>query len=192
MEEDDPQVELNIEYSDDETRQAILHVLSSSALEHAVKQTLRQAGITQPVNLTVLITDDETIHNLNKQYRQQDKPTDVLSFPLLDTPLVKAPANQLWLPPEDDTQHEAQAKSPVFVTPPELATNLGDIVISWPTVLRQAAGSNTSPAYELLYLLSHGTLHLVGYDDQSEAGYQAMVHLQQSVLQALGQKATPA
>lgn len=192
MEEDDPQVELNIEYSDDETRQAILHVLSSSALEHAVKQTLRQAGITQPVNLTVLITDDETIHNLNKQYRQQDKPTDVLSFPLLDTPLVKAPADQLWLPPEDDTQHEAQAKSPVFVTPPELATNLGDIVISWPTVLRQAAGSNTCLAYELLYLLSHGTLHLVGYDDQSEAGYQAMVHLQQSVLQALGQKASPA
>src|SRR5260370_22037023 len=157
MEEDDPQVELNIEYSDDETRQAILHVLSSSALEHAVKQTLRQAGITQPVNLTVLITDDETIHNLNKQYRQQDKPTDVLSFPLLDTPLVKAPANQLWLPPEDDTQHEAQAKSPVFVTPPELPTNLGDIVISWPTVLRQATGSNTCLTSELPNLppLSH-------------------------------------
>src|SRR6266568_5101156 len=163
MGEDNPQVELNIEYSDDETRQAILCMFSSPALELAVKQTLRQAGIEQPVIISLLIT-----------------------------PLVKAPADQLWLPPEDDTQHEAQAKSPVFVTPPELATNLGDIVISWPTVLRQAAGSNTSPAYELLYLLSHGTLHLVGYDDQSEAGYQAMVHLQQSVLQALGQKATPA
>ena len=192
MGEDDSQVELNIEYSDDKTRQAVLHILSPSALELTVKQTLRQADIVQPVTLSLLITDDETIHSLNKQYRQQDKPTDVLSFPLLDTPLVKAPADQLWLPPEDDTQHEAQAKSPVFVTPPELATNLGDIVISWPTVLRQAAGSSTSPAYELLYLLSHGTLHLVGYDDQSEAGYQAMVHLQQSVLQALGQKASPA
>jgi len=192
MGEEDPQVELNIAYSDDETRKAILHILSSSALELAVKQTLRQAGIEQPVTFSLLITDDETIHNLNKQYRQQDKPTDVLSFPLLDTPLVKAPADQLWLPPEDDAQHKAQAKSPVFVTPSELATNLGDIVISWPTVLRQAAGSNTSPAYEFLYLLSHGTLHLVGYDDQSEAGYQAMVHLQQSVLQALGQKASPA
>jgi probable rRNA maturation factor len=192
MGEDDPQVELNIEYSDDETRQAILHALSSSTLEHAVKQTLRRANIAQPVTLSLLVTDDETIHSLNKQYRQQDKPTDVLSFPLLDTPLAKAPAGQLWLPPEDDTPHEARAKSPVFVTPPELATNLGDIVISWPAVLRQAAGSNTSPTYELLYLLSHGTLHLVGYDDQSEAGYQAMVHLQQSVLQALGQKASPA
>ncbi len=160
MAEDDPQVELNIEYSDDETRQTVLQTLSSSTLELAVKQTLGQAGIARQVTLSLLITDDETIHNLNKQYRQQDKPTDVLSFPLLDTPLAHAPTDQLWLPPEDDKPHEAQSKSPVFVTPPELATNLGDIVISWPTVLRQASGS--------------------------------MVHLQQSVLQALGQKASPA
>ena len=192
MGEEDPLVELNIAYGDDETRQAVLHMLSSSTLERVVNQTLRQAGIAQPVTVSLLITSDESVHSLNKQYRQQDKPTDVLSFPLLDTPLVKAPADQLWLPPEDDSQHEAQPKSPVFVTPPELATNLGDIVISWPTVLRQAAGSNINPTYELLYLLSHGTLHLVGYDDQSEAGYRVMVHLQQSVLQAMGQKASPA
>ena len=192
MGEEDPQVELNIEYSDDEIRQAVLQTLSSSALELAVKQTLGQAGIAQPVTLALLITNDETIHSLNKQYRQQDRPTDVLSFPLLDTPLVHAPADQLWLPPADDTQHDAQSKSPLFVTPPELVTNLGDIVISWPAVLRQASGSNINPAYELLYVLSHGTLHLIGYDDQSEAGYQAMVHLQQSVLQAMGQKASPA
>jgi probable rRNA maturation factor len=192
MGEDDLQVELNIKYSDDETRRTILQTLSSFVLELTVKQTLHQAGIAQPVALSLLITDDETIHSLNKQYRQQDEPTDVLSFPLLDTPLVRAPADQLWLRPEDDAQHEAQAKSPAFVTPPELATNLGDIVISWPTVLRQATGSNISPTYELLYLLSHGTLHLAGYDDQSEAGYQAMVHLQQSALQAMGQKASPA
>jgi len=192
MGEDDPQVELNIEYSDDEIQYTVLQELSSSTLELAVKQTLRQAGIAQPVTLSLLITDYQTIHSLNKQYRQQDKPTDVLSFPLLDTPLVHAPADHLWLPREDETPHEARANSPLFVTPPELATNLGDIVISWPTMLRQAAGANTSPAYELLYLLSHGTLHLIGYDDRSEAGYQAMVHLQQSVLQAMGQKAPPA
>ncbi|HKF39103.1 MAG TPA: rRNA maturation RNase YbeY [Ktedonobacteraceae bacterium] len=192
MGEEVPKVELNIEYSDDGIQHTVLQTLSSSTLELAVKQTLRQAGIVQPVTLSLLITDDETIHSLNKQYRQQDKPTDVLSFPLLDEPLVHAPTDQLWLPPEDEIPDEARANSPVFVTPPELATNLGDVVISWPTVLRQASGSNISPAYELLYLLSHGTLHLVGYDDQAEAGYQAMVHLQQSVLQAMGQKASPA
>jgi probable rRNA maturation factor len=75
------------------------------------------------------------------------------------------------------------------VTPPELITNLGDIVVSWPTVLRQAASAGHSPDYELLYLIAHGVLHLVGYDDQSEAGYQKMVALQQSVLESAGRKA---
>jgi len=58
-------------------------------------------------------------------------------------------------------------------------------VISWPTVLRQAREAGHSPIYELLYLLSHGVLHLIGYDDQTEAGYQAMVDLQQAILQAM-------
>ena len=58
---------------------------------------------------------------------------------------------------------------------------------SWPTLLRQAAEAGHSPLYELLYLLSHGVLHLVGYDDHNEAGYQAMVQIQQSVLQSVGQ-----
>jgi probable rRNA maturation factor len=69
-----------------------------------------------------------------------------------------------------------------------MITNLGDIVMSWPTVVRQAAEADHSPIYELLYLLSHGVLHLVGYDDATEAGYQAMVSIQQAVLQAIEQK----
>ncbi len=191
MREDYPQVELNIEVDDNKIQPAILEALPFSELELVVKHTLHLAGITQPVALSLLITGDETIHALNKQYRQQDKPTDVLSFPLLDKPLVSAPVDQLWLPLEDEGRPHA-AKTPLFVTPPELATNLGDIVISWPTVLRQAAGAGISPTFELFYLVSHGVLHLIGYDDASEAGYQAMVRLQQSVLQAMGQRAQPA
>jgi len=56
-------------------------------------------------------------------------------------------------------------------------------------VLRQAAQAGHDPVYELLYLLSHGTLHLVGYDDQTEAGYEAMVRLQETVLQEIEWKA---
>ena len=128
---------------------------------------------------------------MNKQYRQQDKATDVLSFPLLEQPLVNAPAEQLWMPAESEEGAAAgQEKSaPAFVTPAELLTNLGDIVISWPTVERQAKEAGHSSGYELLYLVAHGVLHLVGYDDQSEAGYHAMVAIQQTVLEAVGQKA---
>ena len=190
MQEQYPQIELSINTGNDEQNAAIEHVLDSCGVELVVKNTLQAAGVTEPAILTLLITNDDAIRDLNRQYRQQDKATDVLSFPLLDKPLVNAPADQLWMTPEgeeeDRTAHEGNR--PVFMTPPELPTNLGDIVISWPTVLRQASEAGHSPTYELLYLISHGVLHLVGYDDQSEAGYSAMVYIQQSVLEAMGQK----
>ena len=173
-------------------------VLSLPELERVVQGILDESSVTQPISLTLLITDDAAIQQLNKQYRQQDKPTDVLSFPLLDRPLVNAPGDQLWATSEEDSVHEefehlseTKRRLPVFVTPSELPTHLGDIVISWPTVVRQAIQAGHSPAYELLYLLAHGVLHLVGYDDQTEAGYSAMVHLQASVLQAMGWKVQP-
>lgn len=187
----DALVELSIDLGDEESDHAFQQQLSSLALETVVNQTLHQVGITQPVTLTLLVTNDKTIQALNRQYRQQDKPTDVLSFPLLDRPLANAPADQQWIPPE---AAGGTAPKPIFITPSELTTglttNLGDIVISWPTVLRQAAGTGHSPIYELLYLLSHGVLHLVGYDDQTEAGYQAMIQIQQAVMEATGGQAS--
>ena len=165
-------------------------LLSSEIPEQVITRTLEAAHVVQPVALSLVITGDEEIQRLNAQYRQQDKPTDVLSFPLLDRPLVDAPAEQLWMGPEEANDERAAIEThPAFVTPPELGINLGDIVISWPTVLRQAAQAGHNPVYELLYLLSHGTLHLAGYDDQTEAGYEAMVRLQETVLQEIEWKA---
>jgi probable rRNA maturation factor len=66
--------------------------------------------------------------------------------------------------------------------------NLGDIVLSWPTVQRQAAAAGHPVADELLFLLCHGVLHLVGYDDQTEAGYAEMVRLQTTILRARQQE----
>ena len=190
MDEQEPQIELYVSAGDDEQNTAIEHMLESLQLTQVIKQTLQRVGITVPVMLTLMITDDEAIRDMNKQYRQQNKPTDVLSFPLLEKPLVDAPVEQLWQPAVDAEGQPISSSTPsVFVTPPELITNLGDIVISWPTVSKQAAEAGHSTAYELLYLVVHGVLHLVGYDDQNEAGYQTMVHIQQTVLQTMGQKA---
>ena len=191
MQDQYSQLELSINTGNDEQNAAIEHVLDSCQVDLVVKNTLQAAGVTEPAILTLLITNDDAIRDLNRQYRQQDKATDVLSFPLLDKPLVNAPADQLWMTPEGEEEDRAAqvGNRPVFMTPPELPTNLGDIVISWPTVLRQASEAGHSPTYELLYLISHGVLHLVGYDDQSEAGYSTMVNIQQSVLEAIGQKA---
>lgn len=185
------QLELSIDLGNAESDTALLHLISSLPLEAVVNQTLHEAGVLQPVMLTLLISNDETIGNLNKQYRGQDKPTDVLSFPLLDKPIANAPTDQLWTLPEatNGERTETRVTKQVFVTPTELPTNLGDIVISWPTLVRQATEVGHNSTYELLYLLAHGVLHLVGYDDQTEAGYQAMIRIQQAVMDATEQKA---
>ncbi|HEX4203940.1 MAG TPA: rRNA maturation RNase YbeY [Ktedonobacteraceae bacterium] len=185
-----PLIELYITISDEQQNQAVENMLSTVNLDNVVLQTLHLAGIAQQIMLTVLITDDEGIREMNQQYRQQDKPTDVLSFPLLNAPLVQAPADQLWTPQESEAGEQAVSEEqPEFVTPPGMVTNLGDIVISWPTIERQAEQAGHSAIYELFYLLSHGVLHLVGYDDHTEAGYQAMVATQEAALRAVGQKA---
>jgi probable rRNA maturation factor len=195
MQENTVQLDCNINLIDAESDTALQRVLASGLLEQTVSRTLLAVHISQTVTLSLVITDDTEMQTLNLQYRQQDKTTDVLSFPLLDEPLVNAPANQLWQVEdqvedveggeESSVEHTGKSVYPAFITPSDMPTNLGDIVISWPTVTRQAEQTDHQPAYELLYLLSHGTLHLVGYDDQTEEGYQAMVHLQESIMQEI-------
>ena len=73
-----------------------------------------------------------------------------------------------------------------FLTPEDEHLHLGDIALSRDTLQRQAAQAGHSPARELAYLLAHGVLHLVGYDDTTDVGYQAMVAHQEAVLQAAG------
>src|SRR5215469_955857 len=182
--QDHPLIDLYVSVGNERENALIEQILSSVNLDDIVLYTLEKAGIHQPVVLTLLITDDNGIRDMNKQYREQDKPTDVLSFPLLEKPLVEAPADQLW-PPQPTPEDQPL---PDFVTPPGMITNLGDIIMSWPTIIRQATGAGHHPLIELLYLLSHGVLHLIGYDDHTEAGYQAMVNIQLTVLHRLGYK----
>jgi probable rRNA maturation factor len=207
---DTPAVSIDSYIDLDEAEQdtSLQRALEAGLPEQVAARTLRAAGITTAsrpsYSLSLVITGDEAIRALNRQYRQQDQPTDVLSFPLLDAPLVDAPADQPWAAQAsaeiegdlgDAGQHlqqlqapqpsQPQQPRPAFVTPAELATNLGDIVISWPTVVRQAEQAGHHPLYELLYLFSHGLLHLAGYDDQTEAGYAAMVGIQDVVMREI-------
>jgi probable rRNA maturation factor len=180
-------IELSIELDNEDDEQALKHLLSSLPLEAVLLQTLSRVEIERPVIVALHITNDNTIQSLNKHYRNQDKSTDVLSFPLLEQPMVHAPVDQLWMKSELLEGKEFQTQQ-AFITPPDITTHLGDIVISWPAVQRQSSEMGHNPVYELLFLLSHGILHLVGYDDQTEAGYQSMIRLQQSVMEATGQK----
>lgn len=150
--------------------------LDAADIERVVALTLARAGIATPVEVSIVITSDGELHQLNRTYRGRDETTDVLSFPLLDAPLAEAPAGQLW-----------GAGEPVaFVAPPDGPVHLGDIVIARGVTERQAAQAGHSAAWELAYLVAHGVLHLVGYDDHTDAGYTAMVAHQEFVLRQAG------
>jgi probable rRNA maturation factor len=175
--------------------------LSEEALFTVFEQTLEMAGVTQSVEASVLVTTDEDIRTLNRDYRGKDEATDVLSFPLLDEPLVDAPADELWQAGEDEPAPEAgaaEAAEEDDVDEDALAEDdesdaeegwplhLGDIAIARETVNRQAEQAGHSAAYEVAYLFVHGVLHLIGYDDQTDAGYRAMVAIQEAVLARVG------
>ena len=194
LETDEPVIEVYINTDSEEENETVAKLLDTLDVEKIVRRTLQTVNIEQMVSLTLVVSGDTEIQALNRQYRKQDKPTDVLSFPLLAEPLVKAPADWLWQTPEDtDEVEEAEREAeqpamPLFITPAELNTNLGDIMISWPTAQRQASEAGHTIADELLFLLCHGVLHLVGYDDQTEAGYTEMIRLQKAILAGIGQE----
>ena len=93
------------------------------------------------VELSVLLCDDDTIRSLNHRYRKKDEPTDVLAFPMVEG---------------------TSGASDV----PEL---LGDVVISLPTAIRQAAEQDRPIIDEVTFLLAHGLLHLLGHDHATAA-----------------------
>lgn len=107
--------------------------------------------------LTLVITGDEEVAALNLQYRGVDGPTDVLSFP-------------------------AQDPTPGFVSAPEMAAYLGDILIALPFTKRQAAGLGRPLRDELRLLAVHGALHLLGYDHAEPEQEAAMWARQDAIL----------
>jgi probable rRNA maturation factor len=117
---------------------------------------VRQAA---EVSLGLRFTDDAGIAELNSQWRQRSGPTDVLSFAALDN-------TPNWLE--------------------GAAVELGDIIVSLDTAHRQAADHDHSLRYELHWLISHGLLHLLGWDHPDEQSLSAMLALQGRLLNITG------
>lgn len=115
----------------------------------------------QNVTISIQIVDDVMIQKLNREYRQIDAPTDVLSFPQ-------------W---EENEER---------ITIPNEPTPLGDIVISLPRAKQQALEYGHSLERELGFLGVHGFLHLLGYDHQTPAEENKMFARQEEILQQIG------
>jgi probable rRNA maturation factor len=121
-------------------------------------------------NVSVVVADDDTLHNLNLRYRGFDEPTDVLSFgDESDASLAEENA--------DD--------GPAFPDLPGESLPLGEIVLSYPLAVRQAGEHNVTVDNEVALLIVHGVLHLLGHDHAKPDEKATMQVLEAQALTAL-------
>lgn len=148
--------------------EAFLDLVDEANLAAVLEQALTHIG-RPTAALTLVVTTDEAVQELNRDYRDVDAPTDVLSFAAQESdPTAPALAD---LPPE---------------LAAELAGYLGDIIIAYPYAERQAAHYQNSVAAELRLLAVHGLLHLLGYDHATPEEEAAMWALQSTLLAPFG------
>ena len=118
--------------------------VSSREVARRARAMLRSLGHT-PSELSIVLTDDEQIHILNRDYRKKDRPTDVLAFAMSEGEFAEVSGAML-----------------------------GDVIISVPTAARQAAERDVATLEEVTMLLAHGLLHLLGWDHETAAKDRAM------------------
>ena len=162
------------------------------AIRCGLAQAMPEDAIGQ---VSLLLTDDATVRELNRQYRGLDETTDVLSFSAQhagewqgeDTAPAPLPAEGHPASPSPLTGEgwgEGEI-SPVFPMPENEPPPLGDIVISIPQAARQAAEQGVPLHQEVALLLVHGALHLLGHDHLDDAPRAAMQELERAALRML-------
>ncbi|WP_044642382.1 rRNA maturation RNase YbeY [Risungbinella massiliensis] len=131
----------------------------------SAKRALEQAVIVEecpPVEVVLTIVDNDKIQEINREHRNLDRPTDVLSFPLYEA--------------DEDFVLEEEEE---FVS-------LGDIVLSMPQAKKQALDYGHSLEREVAFLAVHGFLHLLGYDHETQEEEKEMFARQEAILQQIG------
>ena len=130
-------------------------VLSEERLREIAEAVLRAESTLGQV--AIVVTDDEGIQELNRDFLGNDEPTDVLAF---------------------SAQEEAEG----FVAAPEVDDYLGDVIVSYPRAVAQAKEAGHPAEREIALLIVHGLLHLLGYDHGDEEERAAMWARQEAIL----------
>jgi probable rRNA maturation factor len=152
-----PRLRLALEIEDPRWRAAIPG--AADLMERAIGIALEGLPEGRPIEVGVRLVDDGTIRALNRDWRGQDKPTNVLSFPMGDpTPLIDA--DFPWL--------------------------IGDIVMSFDTVRAESARDHKALDHHAAHLAIHAALHLIGHDHEREEEALAMEAVEVSLLARLG------
>jgi probable rRNA maturation factor len=130
-------------------------------LRAIARRVLAAESVAAPGRVGIVVADDETVRELNHRFLGLDEPTDVLSFGL------------------------AAADEAPFALPPEEEASLGEVVIAYPTALRQAEEAGRPAEVEVAHLLVHGLLHLLGYDHERPEDEGAMRRREEEILAGL-------
>lgn len=140
--------------------------LATRAARAAIERTPHGELLTTPatVEISVRLTSDDEVHALNRQYRQKDKPTNVLSFPMVQPDLI-------------DTVSQNSDDGELL---------LGDIVLAHGVCAAEALEKGVTVEEHATHLLVHGTLHLLGYDHMGDEDAEAMEEIERQALGSLG------
>ena len=156
-------ISLKIYFENEQDKLPLTYKLKMLVRE-AVEATLDLENYQNTAEVSITFTDNEGIHELNKKYREVDRPTDVLSFPLFD--------------------YEGTCEEPPV---DEMMNMLGDIVISLERAAEQAEEFGHSFEREVAFLTAHSMLHLLGYDHElGEEEDREMREKQSIVMDMLG------
>jgi probable rRNA maturation factor len=130
--------------------------VDAETLRRVAAEVLAHEGMTGETELSLIITDDEAVRELNRRFRGVDAPTDVLAF--------------------------GAGAEEQFVSAPESLPYLGDVVISYQRAQAQAEELGHAVVEELSLLVIHGVLHLLGYDHQEDTAAQEMREREEHIL----------
>lgn len=151
---------MQIELSNQQEKLAVTQEIEDRIVE-VLEEAARVHEVDELTEVSLMFTDDETIHEMNLEYRGIDRPTDVLSFAL-----EEGEEEEIYGGPEENL--------------------LGDIIISVETAVRQAEEYGHSVEREMAFLALHGMLHLLGYDHMEEEERQEMRAQEEAILASLG------
>lgn len=149
-------IELDISWEIDEEKEI------EEKIKLVVEKSLELESAKCDVNLSIVVTDNENIKEINKEQRNIDSPTDVLSFPGYEKAEWEEIKNN-----EDEVVY------------------IGDIVVSKEKILEQAKEYETGFEREFCYLIAHGMLHLMGYDHMEETDKKNMRKKEEEIMKKL-------
>ncbi len=170
--------------------------VSAARLTRAVGAALDAGGAPAPASIGLILSNDAELAGLNAEHLHEHGPTDVLSFPLLSPEAFPShvgrerPRAEPAARAADARDAGVRGSNPAFVLPPRRRLHLGDIVVSVERATAQAVAgrggqsgdTRWSPADEMLLLVTHGTLHLCGWDHAESAEEAAMRALEARLL----------